>query len=71
LNILILCNPISWALHYAAQSATLIFMFSALGIVPWTALLGFGTKQAAVRTSASIGGSLNSTLGNAVEMIIG
>ncbi|KAK0227352.1 Sodium/calcium exchanger protein-domain-containing protein [Armillaria nabsnona] len=70
LNILLLCIPISWALHYAVQSATLIFMFSALGIVPLAALLGYGTKQAAARTSASVGGLLNATLGNVVEMII-
>ncbi len=71
LNILLLCIPVSWALHYAAQSATLIFVFSALGIVPLAALLGFGTEQAAARTSASVGGLLNATLGNVVEMIIG
>ncbi|KAK0186888.1 Sodium/calcium exchanger protein-domain-containing protein [Armillaria mellea] len=71
LNILLLCIPVSWALHYAAQSSTLIFVFSALGIVPLAALLGYGTEQAATRTSASVGGLLNATLGNVVEMIIG
>ncbi|PBK65123.1 hypothetical protein ARMSODRAFT_1006753 [Armillaria solidipes] len=43
----------------------------ALWIVPLAALLGFGTEQAAARTSASVGGLLNATLGNVVEMIIG
>ncbi|KAK0458305.1 Sodium/calcium exchanger protein-domain-containing protein [Desarmillaria tabescens] len=71
LNILLLCIPVSWALHFAAQSATLIFVFSALGIIPLAALLGYGTEQAAARTSASIGGLINATLGNVVEMIIG
>ncbi|KAK0227331.1 Sodium/calcium exchanger protein-domain-containing protein [Armillaria nabsnona] len=70
LNILLLCISVSWALHYAAQSVTLIFVFSALGIVPLAALLGYGTEQAAVRTSASVGGLLNATLGNVVEIII-
>ncbi|KAK0220284.1 hypothetical protein IW262DRAFT_1297373 [Armillaria fumosa] len=71
LNILLLYIPVSWALHYAAQSATLIFVFSALGIVPLAAPLGYGTEQAAARTSASIGDLVNATLGNVVEMIIG
>ncbi|KAK0207808.1 Sodium/calcium exchanger protein-domain-containing protein, partial [Armillaria fumosa] len=71
LNILLICIPVSWALHFAAQSATLIFVFSALGIVPLAALLGYGTEQAAARTSASIGGLLNARLGNIVEMVIG
>lgn len=44
LNILLLCIPVSWALHYAARSDTHIFVFSALGIVPLAALLGFGTE---------------------------
>ncbi len=71
LNILLLCIPVSWVLHYAAQSASLIFVFSALGIVSLAALLGYGTEQAAAKTSASIGGLLNAMLGNVMEMIIG
>jgi Ca2+:H+ antiporter len=70
LNICLLFIPVSWALHYTHQSAMLIFVFSALGIIPLAALLGFGTEQIAVRTSSSVGGLLNATLGNIVEMII-
>lgn len=70
LNICLLFIPVSWALHYTHQSATLIFIFSCLGIIPLAALLGFGTEQIAVRTSSAVGGLLNATLGNVVEMII-
>ncbi len=70
LNILLLCIPVSWVLHYAPPSTTFIFMFSALGIMPLAALLGYGTEQAVARMTASIGGLLNATLGNVVEMII-
>lgn len=70
LNICLLFIPVSWALHYTHQSATLVFIFSALGIIPLAALLGFGTEQIAVRTSSAVGGLLNATLGNVVEMII-
>ncbi|TEB27931.1 calcium/proton exchanger [Coprinellus micaceus] len=53
LNLLLLFIPVSWALHYTHQSSTLIFVFSALAIIPLAALLGFGTEQIALRTSQS------------------
>ena len=70
LNIFLLCVPISWALHYTHQSPTPIFIMSALGILPLAALLGLGTEQVALRTSQSVGGLLNATLGNVVELIV-
>ncbi|EKM77745.1 hypothetical protein AGABI1DRAFT_61323 [Agaricus bisporus var. burnettii JB137-S8] len=70
LNVLLLFIPVSWALHFTHQNPTLVFVFSALGLVPLAALLGFGTEQIALKTSASVGGLLNATLGNIVEMII-
>ncbi|KAK7047485.1 hypothetical protein VNI00_006716 [Paramarasmius palmivorus] len=70
LNICLLFIPVSWALHYTHQSATIIFVFSCLGIIPLAAILGFGTEQIALRTNSSVGGLLNATLGNIVEMII-
>lgn len=72
LNVLLIFIPISWGMHFAhaGLSPTMIFVFSALGIIPLAALLGLGTEQIAVRTSMSVGGLLNATLGNVVEMII-
>ncbi|KAK7050500.1 Sodium/calcium exchanger protein-domain-containing protein [Favolaschia claudopus] len=70
LNLCLLFIPISWALHFSHQSATLVFIFSALGILPLAAMLGLGTEQIALRTSHSVGGLVNATLGNVVELII-
>jgi Ca2+:H+ antiporter len=70
LNICLVFIPISWALHFTNQSATMVFVFSAVAIIPLAALLGLGTEQIALRTSASVGGLLNATLGNVVELII-
>ncbi|KXN84121.1 Vacuolar calcium ion transporter [Leucoagaricus sp. SymC.cos] len=70
LNVLLVFIPISWAMHFTHQNTTLIFVLSALGLIPLAALLGFGTEQIALKTSASVGGLLNATLGNIVEMII-
>lgn len=70
LNILLVFIPVSWAMHYSHQSPTLTFVFSCLAIIPLAALLGLGTEQIALRTSQAIGGLLNATLGNVIEMII-
>ncbi|KAF8154734.1 Sodium/calcium exchanger protein-domain-containing protein [Crassisporium funariophilum] len=70
LNFCLVFIPISWAFHFSGQSATLVFIFSGLGIVPLAALLGLGTEQIALKTSQSIGGLLNASLGNLIEMII-
>ena len=70
LNILLLFIPVSWALHWTHQSDTVIFVVSALAIVPLAALLGLGTEQIALRTSQAVGGLLNASLGNVVELII-
>ncbi|KAI0744350.1 Sodium/calcium exchanger protein-domain-containing protein [Daedaleopsis nitida] len=70
LNFCLIFIPVSWVMHYTHQDPTLVFVFSCLGIVPLAALLGFGTEQIAHRTSSTVGGLLNATLGNVVEMII-
>ncbi|KAJ7599441.1 Sodium/calcium exchanger protein-domain-containing protein [Mycena floridula] len=70
LNVCLLFIPVSWALYFTHQKAIVVFVTSALGIVPLAALLGFGTEQIALHTSSSVGGLMNATLGNIVEMII-
>jgi Ca2+:H+ antiporter len=46
------------------------FLVSMLAIMPLAFLMGKATEEIALRTSESIGGLLNATFGNAVEMII-
>jgi Ca2+:H+ antiporter len=70
LNVCLVFIPVSWALHFTHQSHTLVFVFSALGLIPLAALLGLGTEQIALRTSQAVGGLLNASLGNVVELII-
>jgi Ca2+:H+ antiporter len=49
---------------------TLIFLFSALAIVPLADLIGEATEELAIHTGPRLGGLLNATLGNAAELII-
>ena len=58
------------ALELAHASATLIFITSALGVIPTAALMGRATEELAARSGPGIGGFLNVTFGNAPELII-
>ena len=62
--------PIAIALELAHASATLIFISSALGVIPTAALMGRATEELAARSGPGIGGFLNVTFGNAPELII-
>jgi Ca2+:H+ antiporter len=62
--------PVAVALDLAGTSATVVFVASALGIVPTAALMGRATEELAARSGPGIGGLLNVTFGNAPELII-
>ena len=48
----------------------MIFITSALGVIPTAALMGRATEELAARSGPGIGGFLNVTFGNAPELII-
>jgi Ca2+:H+ antiporter len=62
--------PIAIALDVAGTSASVIFVASALGVIPTAALMGKATEELAARAGPGIGGLLNVTFGNAPEIII-
>ncbi len=62
--------PIAIALELAHASASIIFVTSALGVIPTAALMGRATEELAARSGPGIGGFLNVTFGNAPELII-
>ncbi len=70
LNVLLVFIPVSWALHFAGTSDTVVFVMSFLAIIPLAKLLGFGTEELSLRVGQTIGGLLNATLGNVVELIV-
>jgi Ca2+:H+ antiporter len=71
LNVLLIFIPLSWAFNFAMKdSHVLIFVFSFLAIIPLAKLLGMATEELSLRTSQTIAGLLNATLGNAVELIV-
>ncbi len=68
---LLVLVPITLVLEYGGIGGhTLVFVASALALVPLAAVLGRATEEAAVYTGPKIGALLNATLGNAAELII-
>ena len=73
-------NPLLWLLVFvpalfvaealASDAHTLLFVLSVLAIVPLAALLSHATESVAARTGDTVGGLLNSTLGNLTELVI-
>lgn len=47
-----------------------IFVTSFLAIMPLAKLLGYGTEELALRVGQTLGGLINASLGNAVELIV-
>ncbi|MFL6514033.1 MAG: calcium/proton exchanger [Chthoniobacterales bacterium] len=73
-------NPLLWLLVFVPivlvmektkpESHTLLFVLSVLAILPLAVLLSHATESVAAKTGDSVGGLLNSTLGNLTELVI-
>ncbi|MEA2312049.1 MAG: Ca2+:H+ antiporter [Solirubrobacteraceae bacterium] len=62
--------PIAIVLDLAHAGASVVFITSALGVIPTAAMMGRATEELAARSGPGIGGFLNVTFGNAPELII-
>src|SRR5262249_61753405 len=70
LNWLLVFIPIGVGLDWFGANPILVFLASALAIVPLAALMGDATEALARFLGPTVGGLLNATLGNAPEIII-
>lgn len=70
LKLLFIFIPISIIGKFMNFSPTMMFLFSALSIIPLAALMGEATEEISFYSGAKLGGFLNATFGNATELII-
>ena len=69
LNWLLLAVPVT--LFFNIQgNVEMTFLFSMISIMPLAFLMGHATEEIALRAGENLGGLLNATFGNAVEIII-
>ncbi|KAK3990034.1 Sodium/calcium exchanger protein-domain-containing protein [Cladorrhinum sp. PSN332] len=71
INWLLLAVPVGFVVNYIPSiSRVAVFIINFVAIVPLAAMLGFATEEIALRTGETLGGLLNATFGNAVELIV-
>ena len=70
-NILLVFVPLGIIAGAAGWNPTAVFILNFFAIIPLASLLAFATEEVAVPLGQTIGGLLNATFGNAVELIVG
>ena len=70
INMLSIFIPLGIAAKLCNWGALPVFLFNFIAIIPLAKMLGDATEQVSVRLGQTLGGLLNATFGNAVELIV-
>ncbi|CEM12943.1 unnamed protein product [Vitrella brassicaformis CCMP3155] len=70
IHVLLVVVPLGYLAYWLGWGAKWVFLLNFIALVPLAALLGFVTEELAEHTGEIIGGLLNATFGNAVELIL-
>ncbi|KAK4172192.1 putative vacuolar calcium ion transporter [Triangularia setosa] len=70
INILLVFVPFGLIAGTYEWNPTLVFTLNFFAIIPLAAILSFATEEIAARLGETLGGLVNATLGNAVELIV-
>lgn len=70
MNVLLVMAPLGILSHYLHWGPVAVFLLNFAALVPLALLLGEVTEDLAVRFGSTIGGLLNATFGNVVELIL-
>lgn len=62
--------PIGIAAGALGWSSTAVFTINFFAIIPLAAVLSFATEEISIKLGETLGGLLNATFGNAVELIV-
>lgn len=71
INLLLVFVPLGMLAEWLHWGSLAVFVLNFLAIVPLAKLLGDATEQVSLRLGSTMGGLLNATFGNAVELIVG
>jgi len=70
INVLLIMVPVGFAVYYARLAPVPVFIINFVAIIPLAAMLSSATEELAIRVGETLGGLLNATFGNAVELIV-
>lgn len=69
-NVLLVFVPLGIIAGVSEWSATAVFTLNFFAIIPLAAILSFATEEISSKLGETLGGLLNATFGNAVELIV-
>ena len=69
-NILLVFVPLGIISGNVGWSPTVTFILNFLAIIPLASLLSFATEELSLKLGQTLGGLLNASFGNAVELIV-
>jgi len=74
INFMLVFVPVGFVLNYlhlkGNSMGVLVFVINFLAIIPLAAILSYATEELALRVGETLGGLLNASFGNAVELIV-
>lgn len=70
INILLVAAPVGIALEYSGVNKIAVFVVNFVAIIPLAAMLSYATEELAMYVGETLGGLLNASFGNAVELIV-
>lgn len=70
ISILLLAIPVACFANYQGWSPVWVFWLNFIVMVPLASILGDFTEELALHTNQTIGGLINATFGNAVEVVV-
>lgn len=69
-NVFLVFVPLGIISGICKWDQTTVFILNFLAIIPLASLLSFATEELSVKLGQTLGGLLNATFGNAVELIV-
>ncbi len=70
MNFLLVTVPVAILAGVLGWNATAVFTLNFFAIIPLAAILSFATEEISEKLGDALGGLLNATFGNAVELIV-
>lgn len=71
INLLLVFVPLGIVAGELHWNASAVFALNFIAIIPLASLLGFATEELSATMGQTLGGLMNATFGNAVELIVG
>ena len=69
-NVFLVFVPLGIIAGAVGWNPTVVFVLNFLAIIPLASLLSFATEELSAKLGQTLGGLLNATFGNAVELIV-